>query len=1046
MRKDTFSSCFVDRKWKGENSLEKTKHVYMKEKQRRWLPVLAEMILFPTIGMAQVSDTITKSLDEVVVQVAYDAAKRSTITGAVTQVDSKQIAVRPVTSVTAALEGNTAGVLINNTYGEPGNTPVIRIRGFGSVNGTSDPLVVLDGVPYSGSIADLNAHDIESITVLKDAASCALYGNRASNGVVLITTKRDTNRGMHFELNVRQGIYSRGVGEYKRLNANQFMEASWQDMRNSYMSQGKTAEEASAYASAHLIDERLMLNIYNKADDQLFDASGKLVSDAQVLSGYAEDLDWYDQAIRSGYRQEYNFSGSVANSKSDGYFSVNYLGEDGYLKNSDFKRLNGRAQMNFRPKKWFYTGFSLSGSRQNATASNGTSSNSYYNQFKFCRYIAPIYPVHLHHADGSYMLDASGNRLYDSGSYTLADGNTKVTRYQFSDRHVLEETERNSNKIVRSRLQGNFYATFNFLNDFSFKVNGDITGVNQERRIYYSAQIGDGKGSNGMVAQTNVRDMYYTFQQQLRWQHAFSKHLVSAFVGHENYEYKYDYAYIQKSNQTFEGKDNLSNFNTNNTSTGYEQKYRTESYLGRVRYGYDDKYNVEASFRRDGSSRFAEDKRWGNFGSIGVNWNVSKEAFMQSVKWVNSLKLRADFGQVGNDASADLYAYQALYKADKNGGEGAYYISQLANTDLKWETGESFDLGVDARLFDRWNISVDYFDKRNKDLIFRVYLPLSAGATSELEASSSVLRNLGTISNRGFEVSTDVDVFRNRNWKVNFALNAAFISNKVLKLPEQNKQGITNGIYRITEGKSLYQYNIPTFVGVDQMTGNALYNVNLEDNYIKDGDNIIGNENGTNITKKVVKIGGNYYVNDITCAINEDQGSALPKCYGSFMPSVRYKAFSLSALFTFSLGGKVFDDVYRNLMTTTTSASNLHEDIMKSWQGVPEGMTEDSPNRIWVGGIPQINNSLSDNNNAISSRWLTSASYLVLKNLNASYELPRKWMRALDLESATLSVMCENLFTCTKRKGMEPQQTFNGLQSNTLVSARVFSFGINVKF
>ena len=334
--------------------------------------MIAGIVLFPTVGMAQVSDTITKSLDEVVVQVAYGAAKKSTITGAVSQIDSRQIAVRPVTSVTAALEGNMPGVIVNSTYGEPGTEPTIRIRGFGSVNGSSNPLIVVDGIPFSSTISDLNSHDIESVTVLKDAASCALYGNRASNGVILITTKRGREHGMHFDLNIRQGFYDRGISEYKRLNANQFMETSWLNMRNSYLDNDHTLEQANAYTTANLIQERLYLNIYDKPADQLFDANGKLVSDAHILPGYADDLDWFDQSVRKGYRQEYNLSGSVVTDKSDSYFSVGYLNENGYLKNDGFERLNGRATMNFRPKTWFYTGFTLSGSHQRANAAEGT--------------------------------------------------------------------------------------------------------------------------------------------------------------------------------------------------------------------------------------------------------------------------------------------------------------------------------------------------------------------------------------------------------------------------------------------------------------------------------------------------------------------------------------------------------------------------------------------------------------------------------------------------------------------------------------------------
>ena len=989
----------------------------------------------------------SKSLDEVVVQVAYGAAKKSTLTGAVTQVDSKQIEVRPVSSVTSALEGTTSGVQINSTYGQPGEEPSIRIRGFGTVNGSATPLYVLDGVPFGGNISDLNSNDIESITVLKDAASCALYGNRASNGVILITTKRGKGEKMAFNLKVNQGTYSRGIKEYKVLNAKEFMETSWLNLRNSRISAGDDQATANAYASKNLINDELYLNIYNKADDQLFDANGKLVSDAQIMDGYADDLDWYDNAIRDGYRQEYNFSGSQASAKSDYYFSVGYLNEKGYVTNSDFDRLTGRAAMNFHPKKWLNTGFTISGSHQKSNITNGNSSASYTNAFKFCRDIAPIYPVHLHNADGSYQLDSFGNKQYDSGSYTDENGNPVLTRNQYQDRHVIWENELNENKSFRNTLQSSAYMDLKFLNDFTFTVKGELNVRNNENRTYNSALIGDGKGNNGRTKRTIYRYKNYTFQQQLNWNHTFGNHTVGVLLGHENYSYFYDYTYIYKTNQTFAGQDNLDNFTNLTNGSGYSNRYRTESYLGRIRYDYQEKYNVEASFRRDGSSRFAKESRWGNFGSIGASWVVTKEDFMKPISWVNNLKLRADYGLVGNDAGASYYSYMALYASNQNHNKGAYYLSQLANTKLKWETGASFGIGVDARLFNRWNISAEYFDKRNKDLLFDVYLPLSAGATSSSSAEATITENMGTISNRGFEINTDVDIFKNKDWTVNFSANASFIKNKIVELPEQDKDGIISGIYKIAEGKSRYEFFTYTYVGVDQMTGNSLYKANLENYHVTTADGqTVGNADGNDISKYVTQIGNEYYVNNTSYALKEYHGSAIPKVYGSFAPSVRYKDLSLSLMFTYSIGGKVYDAVYSSLMSTGTSPSNYHKDILKSWSEIPSGMTEDSQDRIWYGGIPQINSSMTSTNNATSSRWLTDASYLVLKNINMSYSLPKAWVNALTLESIRLNLSCENAFTCTKRRGMNPQQSFNGYQYNYLVTPRVFTIGVDVKF
>ena len=406
----------------------------------RNVPNSAKTLLISYVGMKSQTVTIkpemkiflesdARSLDEVVVQVAYGSAKKSTLTGAISQVGKEKIELRPVSSVTSALEGTTSGIQINSTYGQPGSDAAIRIRGFGTVNGSSSPLYVLDGVPFNGNISDLNPVDIESITVLKDAASSALYGNRASNGVILITTKKGTSSKLSLNLRLSQGTYSRGIKEYKLLNPREFMETSWMSLRNSRISAGDDAAAAGAYATKNLIRDRLYLNIFNKANDQLFDSNGRLVSDASILPGYADDLDWYSNTIRHGARQEYSLSGNAATDKSDYYFSVGYLKENGYVTSASFKRLTGRAQMNFRPKKWLTTGFTLAASHQKSSFSDSGDS-SFKNAFMYCRQIAPIYPVHLHNADGSYRLNANGNKQYDPGSYTDADGNTVLTRNQ----------------------------------------------------------------------------------------------------------------------------------------------------------------------------------------------------------------------------------------------------------------------------------------------------------------------------------------------------------------------------------------------------------------------------------------------------------------------------------------------------------------------------------------------------------------------------------------------------------------------------------------
>lgn len=1005
-------------------------------------------------------------LDDVVV-VAYGTQRKTSLTGAIQSVKSESIEMRPTSSATSALEGTVAGVQVNSTYGSPGSDPSIRIRGIGTVNGSSSPLYVIDGVPFNGNISDLNPADIESMSVLKDAASAALYGNRASNGVILITTKKGKNGKLNVNLDVKMGSYMRGIPEYKLLGINDWMEAEWMNLKNFRMSSVKEDEAtAAAYASANLIADNVKLNIFNKPSDQLFTSDGKLVNGLSILNGYRDDLDWNDQAVRNGLRQEYNLSVMGANDKSDYLFSVGYLDENGYLKDSGFDRISGRVALNAQPKKWIKIGLNMSGTHQNYNNSNGGSNGSYTNVFMYARSIAPVYPVHLHDVEtGEYILDANGNKRYDGGSYFYTEENGKktyyqdkvdnvpsnatpvTTRVQMQDRHVMWENELNKDVSVRNTLNSTAYATFNLPYNISATLTGNLNVRHDENQTYNSAIIGDGKGNDGRGKRTDSRYKNYSFLQHIHWNHDFDKHNVDVLVGHESYYNSYNYLYGYKTSETFAGINNLNNFNEITSLYDYNNVYTTESYLARARYEYDNRYNFEASWRRDGSSRFSKSARWGSFWSVGANWILSSEEFMKDYTWIDMLKVRADYGKVGNDAGAGYYGYMALYESTQHANQGAYYIGQLPNEDLKWETNESWGVAFEGSLFNRLNFTIEYFDKRNKDLIFDVYNPLSAGGTGTSAAESVVTRNLGTISNHGWELSADYVAFKNRDWKVVVGANATFLKNKIVKLPEQNKDGIVENTFRkIVEGRDRYSFFAYTWEGIDTFNGKSLYKFNDDDyNFELDGQKF-GSAEGAAITgtnlDNIVVINGNAYSYSPTYAKKEFHGSAIPTVYGSFNLNANWKSLSLSALFTYQVGGKVIDFNYQSLMQTSGNVASLHNDALKSWTTADKT----SDHQLNPDGTPVLDNNLSSDNNATSSRWLQSASYLCFKNINLSYSLPKAWVNKVDLSAVTLSATCENLVTWTSLQGMNPQQSFNGTQYNYFVTPRVFSVGLNVKF
>ena len=991
------------------------------------------------------------TLDEVVV-VAYGTQKKTSLTGSIQEVKSDAIELRPTTSVASALEGSVTGVQVNSTVGAPGEDPQIRIRGVGTVNGSSSPLYILDGVPYSGSISDLNPQDIESMSVLKDAASAALYGNRASNGVILITTKKGKQGKMNITFDVKQGTYSRGIAEYDRLGAREWMEAQWLNMKNNRMAAGDDAATAGAYASKHLIADRLQLNIFDKADEALFTADGKLVSDARIKGTYGEDLDWYKQAIGHGYRQEYNFNANGATEKSDYLVSLGYLDEQGYLKTSGFDRLSARLSGNIQPAEWLKVGVSLNATHQNFNAGYGTG-NANTNPFNFCRKISPIYPVHAHDlTTGEYYLDGMGNLMYDGGSYIDPDGQVVHTRNQYPDRHIIWENQLNTDKIIRNTVNSIAYANIILPYNFTLSLKGSLNLSNDSENKYYSAVIGDGKANNGRLRRTDVRQKNYTFQQQLHWRQEFGVHSVDALLGHESYKLTRNYMASGKDSEIVPNLTNLLNFTQFAQLYDYNDNYALESYLGRVRYGYDSRYNIEFSFRRDGSSRFAKNARWGNFWSTGASWVISNEKFMKQYDWVNYLKLRADYGEVGNDSGSGLYGYMALYQQDVHAGKGAYYISQLPNEDLKWETGQSWGVAIEGRLFNKLNFNVEYFDRRNKDLIFNVYNPLSAGATDTTTPQSVTTMNLGTISNHGVEISGDMDVYKSKNWSVNVGASITFEKNKVVKLPEQNRDGIIDGTKKIVEGMDRYQFYTYTWEGVNTKNGLSLYKFNGDEYFFTDGGTTYGNPAGTEITgsqkNAVVVIDGTPYSYLTTYGKREFHGSAMPTAYGSFNFSVSYKAFSLYTLFTYQLGGKVMDSNYQLLMNSQSTPTALHKDVLKGWTAEQATATDaiDRNGVPMLSDVPVIVSGLEADLNSTSSRWLTSASYLILKNINLSYQLPKELVRKAGIENVMLTLTCENLFTLTARKGMNPQQNFAGTQSATFVTPRIFSAGVNIKF
>lgn len=993
----------------------------------------------------------SSDLDDLVV-VAYGTANKESLTGSVAVVGSKEIEDRPVTSVTAALEGNAPGVQVNNSTGTPGSAPSIRIRGFNSINGVNSPLYVVDGIPFEGSINDLNPADIESMSVLKDAASSALYGNRGANGVILINTKRAKNVGkVDVTLQVRQGFNNKGLPFYDRLGANEWMQtafnanvngdARYYEINAPQLGYGK--EFFTEYYRQQFIEDYALNNIYGVADNALFDENGKFVG-GNPLPGYT-DLDWWDAIHQNGHRQEYMVNASGATEKFNVFSSFGYLKEKGYIIGTDFDRFTGRLSANYNPVSYLKLGINLAATQQESETGQADDTNlSAINNPFLTQFTAPIYPYYMHDSDGN-IIYKNGEPVWNTSGYNEGT-------------NVAWEQRLNKNNYSKTAFDGSAYVTALLPYGFELTLRGQMFRTKNNITEYNNNIVGSQAGS-GMLTREFDDYRSHTFMQQLYWGHEYGMHHVDVLLDHENYQSTSKYDILRKSGQQIENHIDFNNFSTLDLGASGYGEVRTESYLGRARYNFNQKYFAEASVRRDGSSRFSKDNRWGTFWSVGASWIITKEKFMHSLNWLNYLKLRAAYGSVGNDQSAPTYASYSYYGwSSYAGGTVATLIpGYLGTKSLKWEATKTFDIALEGSLFnDRFNFSIGYFNKRNTDLLFKLTLPSSVGSLGSGN-NPTIWQNVGTMQNIGWELQFGVDIIRNANVKWDFSVDATFMKNKIIKLPD-NKNLPSQNLFI---GKSIYEHKNYTFAGVDQLTGQSMYLIDPQSpdfmNY-DDNGSMFYDENTFNAYVNNAKADaaagrsiyferdGKYYTSNTSYASRQLQGTALPTVYGSFSTNFSWKGINLGLLFTYSLGGKTYDSNYQNLMSASTTKGALHKDVLNSWTAAPEAMTEDSPNRLDPNGIPQLNTQYSTYNNASSSRFLTSSNYLALKNLNVSYDFPSKWVRTMKMQNLNLGFAVDNLFIVTRRKGMNPTYGFAGGQGAFYLPTRTFSFQLTVKF
>lgn len=1012
-----------------------------------------ETLLFRAIGFADQTAMVTSSaivnvvlqqetqdIDEVVV-IGYGSVKKSDFTGSAVTVGAQDIDRRPISNVMSALQGSGPGIQATTPTRSPGASPTFRIRGIGSYSAESDPLIIVDGAEFTGGTANLNPADIETMTVLKDAATISMYGSRGANGVIMITTKRGDRERTRLDVQVQLGANENMMPRYDVVSPGEYYELMWEAYKNSliYGPESVPADVAAQLASGTMPRNAAGLqtydgityqdivqylgnyNAFNVPKEQLVSTDGRLNPNASLL--YADDLDWESQAARRGKRNEYGLSYASGFGKSDLFVSLNYLDEEGWALNSDFETIRARVNLNTEVRDWFRTGVNI-----NANA-NKYNNNSFgtgiVNPFYFAREIGPIYPVHVHDpVTGQFILDERGNRIYDLGNLSAEYG---LSRPFNSGRHAIAENLWNLDAYTRDFIGGRGYVEFDILPWMTFHSTLAVDLRNQREEAYQNTIVGDGAPA-GRYSQAWNRRLQWTFYQYLNLNKSFGLHNLSGTLGHESVNYKNENISGLRQGEGFQNFYTFTNFTDINSLTSGLGEYAMESYFARANYDFDHKYYLSASVRYDGDSKMPQLNRWSTFWSLGAAWRIENEAFFD-VPWVNALKLRASYGRLGNNNfgvnNADFYPYQPGYGIGVNNvGFPGTTLSALGSPDLRWEGQKPLDLGLEFALFNsRLTGEFEYYHRTSDGLLFSVPQPYHNGATTG--GSFSIRRNVGDMLNSGIELSLTGGIMRKTDFNWDLTLNVTTLRNEILAMPVETPF-IVSSPYRREKGYSIYEYYTREFYGVDPENGNVLYRNVVEDaNLESPSIRFIDQGNGRVDT----------VTSDHNLARQDWLGKqGLPDAYGSIINRFSYKNFDFGFVLAYSIGGYVMDGPYSTFMSPGPSnGSNLHRDLLKGWRS-PGDITD----------IPRMDLNRTAPFGAASSRWLTSASYLGISTINVAYRIPEAVSARAYLSRARVFVSAENLQYWTARKGLNSMTNISGASGTTSYSpARTINIGIN---
>ncbi|SHF87144.1 TonB-linked outer membrane protein, SusC/RagA family [Mariniphaga anaerophila] len=1002
------------------------------------VPDDAGKLVFSFVGMTSQKVEITSGTIDVVLQqelvgldevmvVAYGTQTKKSLTGSQSAIKGEELQKIQVSNISRALEGSVAGVQTTSSSGQPGEGAKVRIRGMGSLSASSSPLYVVDGIPYEGNINNISQVDIESMTVLKDASATAIYGARAANGVILITTKRGTSGKPRIVVDSKIGINSKAYEGYDVMtDPAEYYETFWEGLRNDRLYKGNLSFiEAGYYASNRLIkydnpttgaaEWMLGYNNYDVPNNQVVDPlTGKVNPNANLL--YRED--WEDLTFDPGIRQEHSISMSGVSSGTNYFMSFNYLDDQGYSPNSGFERYTTRLKLAQDVTKWLKVHGNMSyvkTNTMNPTSAGSSSANIFY----VAQVVAPIYPIYQHNLDGSLRLDKNGNKQYDFGD----DKDMKRPMMPLANPAGTQVLNTEETGLDRINFTGG--ATLSITKDLDLIMNLGIDNAQTNGTRIDNNQIGQYAETGGYISKSSSRTRTINTNQILSFNKKLGEeHSLTAKAGHEYYEWDYSASYGGKQNFLFPEITEMDWAVVMSSVGSYAYDYTLESYFGHVNYGFREKYYLDGSIRYDGSSRFHPDNRWGTFWSVGGSWVMSDEDFLKDLSFLDVLKMRVSYGSIGNDNLGDYttasgsyyyYAYEDQYNIVNNDGEVGLEFAFKGNKDLKWESNNTFTLGFDFGFLNTFTGNIDYFNRTSSDLLFVLPQAPSSGIPE-------IPFNIGKLSNKGVELQLNTKLISTKDFSWDVTLNATHYKTTIDELPDMYKEeGLTRGAYqKWDEGSSPYLFYMRRYAGVDSETGQGLWYMDVTD----DEGKVTGE------TTTAVWSDATRYKTD---------KDATPDLFGGISTTAQFKGFDLSVQTSFQIGGYVYDGVYGGFMHSGDASSvgqNWHRDILKRW-------TPSNTNT----SVPRIDRYVDANN--ISDRFLTKADYFSLRNIVLGYTLPSYITKEWSIEALRFYVAADNLLFMSRRQGFDPRMYFSGVTTSTDMNyspIKTISAGLNLTF